>query len=199
MCYKTFLVSRSIPNTDTFEHNAMSIYAITRYTHQARLRFYITKLNRKGSDGDFIRHLENVEVWKKLARRISGSMMKRFGDGGGGGGGVVYQSDGIEVACLRSRRWMGNKAIAPPTKSEQNRSRCNCRSRGGGIVETIIEPRRDGVCAVCNSVPELPYLLVIASEAITLRRKNSVGGHGLEYSVIQRDACSVYVYTRVSL
>lgn len=71
----------------------------------------------------------------------------------------------------------GNKAIAPPTKSEQNRSRCNCCSRGGGIVETIIEPGGTG-CAVCNSVRAT--VLVIALEAITYAEKNSVGGHGLD-------------------
>jgi hypothetical protein len=51
-----------------------------------------------------------------------------------------------------------NKAIAPPTKSEQNRSRCNCRSlEVEGIVETIIEARRDGVCSM-QFYPVLPYL-----------------------------------------
>lgn len=47
---------------------------------------------------------ENVEAWKKAGVADSGSMMKRFG------GGVVYQSD-LEVACLRSRRWMGIRRL----------------------------------------------------------------------------------------
>lgn len=60
----------------------------------------------------------------------------------------------------------GNKAIAPPTKSEQNRSRCNCRSRGGGIVETIIEPG-EGRGVVRYAILSGATVLVIASEAIT--------------------------------
>lgn len=53
-------------------------------------------------------------------------------------------SIGSRGCVLEVTEMDGNKAIAPPTKSEQNRSRCNCCSRGGGIVETIIEPGGTG-------------------------------------------------------
>lgn len=75
-------------------------------------------------------------------------------------------SIGSRGCVLEVTEMDGNKAIAPPTKSEQNRSRCNCCSRGGGIVETIIEPGGTR-CAILSGAT----VLVIASEAITYTEK----------------------------
>lgn len=86
-------------------------------------------------------------------------------------------SIGSRGCVLEVTEMDGNKAIAPPTKSEQNRSRCNCCSRGGGIVETIIEPGGTG-CAVCNSVRGYRTCNCFGSNNV--RRKNSVGGHRLD-------------------
>ena len=102
-------------------------------------------------------------------------------------------SIGSRGCVLEVTEMDGNKAIAPPTKSEQNRSRCNCRSRGGGIVETIIEPGGTG-CTVCNSVRGYRTCNCFGSNNV--RRKNSVGGHRLDiarYSV----TCAMYTLTCV--
>lgn len=108
-------------------------------------------------------------------------------------------SIGSRGCVLEVTEMDGNKAIAPPTKSEQNRSRCNCCSRGGGIVETIIEPGGTR-CAILSGAT----VLVIASEAITCAEKNSVGGqHGLGitwYNVTRRcKFFSLWVFVRASM
>lgn len=91
-------------------------------------------------------------------------------------------SIGSRGCVLEVTEMDGNKAIAPPTKNEQNRSRCNCCSRGGGIVETIIEPGGTR-CAILSGAT----VLVIASEAITYAEKKFGWRPWARYSVIQRD------------
>lgn len=70
----------------------------------------------------------------------------------------------------------GNKAIAPPTKSEQNRSRCNCLLARWRNRQNNYRAGRDVQYAILSGAT----VFVIASEAITYAGKNSVGGHGLD-------------------
>lgn len=132
---------------------------------------------------------ENVEARKKLAWKIQDDeTIRRWGRVSIGSRGCV-----LEVTEMD-----GNKAIAPPTKSEQNRSRCNCCSRGGGIVETIIEPGGTR-CAILSGAT----VLVIASEAITYVEKIRFEATEARYTVIQRDTFmqifSLWVFVRTSI
>lgn len=120
-------------------HNVTSVFTIV-HTFRSILhpRFFFTyeRFNdeRVRSPDD-----ENAETRGGIFRVDE---EKRFG-----GGGVVYQSD-LEVACLRSRRWMGIRRLPLPQKASKIEAGAIAVLRGGGIVETIIEPGRDRVCSM---------------------------------------------------